>query len=115
MPHVQSAGHVRRRQLDAIGRLLRVAGLQEVAAGFPQGIPALLNRVRFKTLGEVHGGSQRESAPSGAPTGARLRRARTNYSFRVDYSAMGQRERAISFSTARVTASLTSVSTSVLI
>src|SRR5581483_6443186 len=49
--HVQGAGDVRRRQLDAVRRLLVVA-MPEVAGGFPALVPALLDRRRIEALVE---------------------------------------------------------------
>src|SRR5262249_20214119 len=54
VPHVQRAGDVGRRQLDAVGSARRSAGLCEVAARLPDGVPALLDLVRVKALCEFH-------------------------------------------------------------
>jgi hypothetical protein len=49
--HVQGAGDVRRRDHDAVGRALAAGG--EIVSFFPEGVPALLDRVRF--VGLIHG------------------------------------------------------------
>ena len=50
MPHVQSTGHIRRRNHDAIGLAIALRG--EVTAFFPAGVSALFN---FKwVVGLVH-------------------------------------------------------------
>ena len=76
MAHVQRAGDVGRRQLDAVGGVAgRLGGCRaggvgtrgrpvgEVAARFPQGIPARLDGRRLETLGQlVLGGIRRGSS-----------------------------------------------------
>ena len=64
VPHVQRAGHIRRRNHDAAGRA--VAARREQAERFPAPVPALLDLLR--AVGLVHG--------FGAPVGGR-RRGRT--------------------------------------
>src|SRR5262249_37892826 len=51
VPHVQRAGDVRRRQLDAVRRLVMVA-VAEVPARLPAPVPALLDRRRLEALVE---------------------------------------------------------------
>jgi hypothetical protein len=51
MAHVQGAGHVRRRQLDAERRLAGVEGGGVVTALFPLGAPELFNVGRLERLG----------------------------------------------------------------
>ncbi len=59
VPHVQRAGDVRRRKLDAEGaRAGRAVGL-EVALRFPARIPLRFDGVGFEALGEFHGGACR--------------------------------------------------------
>jgi hypothetical protein len=55
VPHVQRAGDVGRRQLDAerFG-LARIKSCLEIAGLLPQGIPARFDVFRFKTFGEFH-------------------------------------------------------------
>jgi hypothetical protein len=55
VPHVQRAGHVRRRQQDAesVG-FVRVEAGGEIALGLPVGVPATFDVGRLKALGEFH-------------------------------------------------------------
>ena len=62
MAHVQRAGDVRRRQLNAERRRPGGAGRLEVAARFPDRVPLGFNRVRFEALGEFHGVAAAEVA-----------------------------------------------------
>jgi hypothetical protein len=51
MAHVQGAGHVRRRQLDAECRFVGVHGGGEIPALFPLGAPVLFNVGWLERLG----------------------------------------------------------------
>ena len=53
MAHVQNAGDVGRGKLNGEGGLLGIKAGAEVAALFPNGIPAGFNCVGFKALGEL--------------------------------------------------------------
>src|SRR5207249_10618995 len=50
MPHVQGAGDVGWRQLDAIGRPGVVGARRKIAGGFPALVPALLDRRGVEAL-----------------------------------------------------------------
>ena len=53
--HVQRAGDVGRRQLDAVGGRAAVAAGANQPRGFPARIPAALDRVRIEALVQRHG------------------------------------------------------------
>ncbi len=55
VPHVQRAGDVGRRQLDAIGRRAVLPRRLEVAARFPQRVPLRLDGGGFEAFREFHG------------------------------------------------------------
>ena len=54
VPHMQGAGDVRRGQLDAVGRFLRIGRIPEITARLPKRIPARFDLVWVKGLGEFH-------------------------------------------------------------
>ena len=55
VPHVQRAGDVGRRQLDAERRRAGVHRRLEIAARFPERVPLRLDGVRLEAFGEFHG------------------------------------------------------------
>jgi hypothetical protein len=52
--HVQAAGDVRRRKLDAIRRRARLHRGLEVPSRFPERVPLRLDGVGFEAFGEFH-------------------------------------------------------------
>jgi len=64
MPHVQRAGHIRRRQQDA--EVVGFGGIQasgKIAARLPDGIPAFFDFSGFKALGKFNGQAAGEKTP----------------------------------------------------
>ena len=56
VPHVQRAGHIGRRELDAERRGARLHRRLEEPVRFPEWIPLRLDGVRFEAFGEIHDG-----------------------------------------------------------
>ncbi len=60
MAHVQGAGNIRRRKLDAVRRIFFVAAYFEIAARFPDRVPAPLNVLRLEAFCEFHGSTEKK-------------------------------------------------------
>ena len=52
--HVQGAGHIGRRQLDAKGRFAEVHVRLEIAGAFPARVPMVFQITRFEAFGKFH-------------------------------------------------------------
>src|SRR3954471_20763134 len=105
--HVQGAGDVGRRQLDAVGGPGILRARLEVAGRFPALVPALLDRGRSEALVD-HCGSDLSAVITEAATASRtMRRTLTASSARTASSALPS-----VVSSARVRFSLTTRSSS---
>src|SRR6266404_1960408 len=111
VPHVQDAGHVRRRQLDAERRTAGREASTEIAARLPHRIPGALDGRRLEALGQ-HGdalGVPGRHLRNGCPAQRLWERSRAS-SARTAWSTMSRNEAATA---SRVSATSSSISRSI--